>query len=43
MESQPKNPEFRSNPESFHPCMMVISEKFFFKKLHYILTVNIMA
>ena len=20
MESQPKNPEFRSNPENFHPC-----------------------
>ena len=20
MESQPKNPEFRNNPESFHPC-----------------------
>ena len=24
MESQPQNPEFRNNPESFHPC-----EKFF--------------
>ena len=21
MESQPKNPEFRSNPENFHPCI----------------------
>ena len=20
MESQPKNPEFRNNPENFHPC-----------------------
>ena len=20
MESQPQNPEFRKNPESFHPC-----------------------
>ena len=20
MESQPKNPEFRTNPENFHPC-----------------------
>ena len=20
MESQPQNPEFRNNPESFHPC-----------------------
>ena len=21
MESQPKNPEFRINPENFHPCI----------------------
>ena len=21
MESQPQNPEFRINPENFHPCM----------------------
>ena len=21
MESQPQNPEFRNNPESFHPCV----------------------
>ena len=21
MESQPQNPEFRSNPENFHPCI----------------------
>ena len=21
MESQPQNPEFRKNPENFHPCM----------------------
>ena len=21
MESQPKNPEFRNNPENFHPCI----------------------
>ena len=20
MESQPQNPEFRNNPENFHPC-----------------------
>ena len=20
MKSQPKNPEFRNNPENFHPC-----------------------
>ena len=25
MESQPQNPEFRNNPEKFHPC---ISGKF---------------
>ena len=23
MESQPQNPEFRNNPESFHPCMYI--------------------
>ena len=23
MESQPQNPEFRNNPESFHPCYYV--------------------
>ena len=22
MESQPQNPEFRINPENFHPCML---------------------
>ena len=22
MESQPQNPEFSNNPESFHPCIM---------------------
>ena len=21
MESQPQNPEFRNNPENFHPCI----------------------
>ena len=25
MESQPKNPEFRNNPENFHPCVYLIS------------------
>ena len=23
MESQPQNPEFRMNPENFHPCSLV--------------------
>ena len=23
MESQPQNPEFRNNPENFHPCSML--------------------
>ena len=23
MESQPQNPEFRNNPENFHPCNFV--------------------
>ena len=26
MESQPQNPEFRINPENFHPC--VLKKKF---------------
>ena len=30
MESQPQNPEFRINPENFHPCIFV---KFFFHSL----------
>ena len=25
MESQPQNPEFRINPENFHPCKQSIS------------------
>ena len=24
MESQPQNPEFRNNPENFHPCVCQI-------------------
>ena len=27
MESQPQNPEFRINPETFHPCFMSIYTK----------------
>ena len=23
MENQPQNPEFKNNPENFHPCIMV--------------------
>ena len=26
MESQPQNPEFRNNPENFHPCMYLQAE-----------------
>ena len=25
MESQPQNPEFRNNPENFHPCNILSS------------------
>ena len=24
MESQPLNPEFRINPENFHPCVLLV-------------------
>ena len=30
MESQPQNPEFRNNPENFHPCFNQVA------KLHFI-------
>ena len=26
MESQPQNPEFRNNPENFHPCLCQMRE-----------------
>ena len=29
MESQPQDPEFRNNPESFHPCIFFIFENAF--------------
>ena len=27
MESQPQNPEFRNNPENFHPCECYLASK----------------
>ena len=27
MESQPQNPEFKNNPENFHPCIQVLEMK----------------
>ena len=27
MESQPQNPEFRNNPENFHPCIHTGSDQ----------------
>ena len=27
MESQPQNPEFRNNPESFHPCVRLCRQR----------------
>ena len=33
MESQPQNPEFRNNPENFHPCILTnLLGKLFSKK-----------
>ena len=29
MENQPQNPEFRNNPENFHPCLVEPSEENF--------------
>ena len=29
MESQPQNPEFRINPENFHPCQLDVLKKSF--------------
>ena len=26
MESQPQNPEFRNNPENFHPCLLTYKQ-----------------
>ena len=39
MESQPQDPEFRNNPENFHPCfehpnMSIFMEKKTFTILH---------
>ena len=33
MESQPQNPEFRNNPENFHPCIRVSRMSLFLKML----------
>ena len=28
MENQPQNPEFRYNPENFHPCLIFEASRF---------------
>ena len=28
MEGQPQNPEFRINPENFHPCYLLVVDNF---------------
>ena len=28
MESQPQNPQFRNNPENFHPCNYFLTHQF---------------
>ena len=30
MESRPQNPEFRINPENFHPCRLVSTMQFIY-------------
>ena len=37
MESQPQNPEFRKNPENFHPCKHAVRVTMY---LSYGVTVN---
>ena len=32
MESRPQNPEFRNNPENFHPCIYYNDYNFMFYK-----------
>ena len=32
MGSQPQNPEFRNNPENFHPCISTLSIGFLLRK-----------
>ena len=34
MESQPQNPEFRINPENFHPCVIVSLQGYPERKSH---------
>ena len=43
MESQPQNPEFRINPENFHPCVSgaLVSNSQFFMKSRVIFIENI--
>ena len=33
MESQPQNPEFKNNPEKFHPCIKLLQKKFVVKQI----------
>ena len=34
MENQPQNPEFRNNPENFHPCVNTLTSKQVDELLH---------
>ena len=36
MESQPQNPEFRKNPENFHPCPYKLNVCIAFAKFNYL-------
>ena len=34
MESQPQNPEFRNNPENFHPCIIFLKSELITSNLY---------
>ena len=43
MESQPQNPEFRNNPENFHPCLNWLFRHWHKKLYRENLTINMIS